>query len=440
MQNAPRREILAWSMYDFANSAFTTTVTAVVFQFWLIESLVPKEGARIWGATLAGPTVWSLCYAVSLTIAGAIAPIIGAICDNSAAKKKWMTAFWLVGCASTMSLFFVGPGAWLAAALLFIVANVCWESSVSLNSAFLPELAPPERLDRVSSIGWGIGYIGGFLCLLLNLQMVDQPHWFGIPADRAVNYAVASVGLWWLLFSLPCILFVKERARPRGTAAGSLILGGFRKVFSTMRNLRRLKTLAVLTTSVLIFLAAVYTVLAMATSFAQKALGFSQTSIILCFLMIQIVAAVGALAAALTANRLPTKTALIGMLFVWIGCLIWAFFMKTQAEFWVLGAIIGFVMGGTQALARGLQAQFTPPSSTGEFFGFYGVTQKLGAAGASYLYALASAGAWGVRGGILAILAVFVVGLVLLWPVKVAVGRQECRDEELRLQKLGAGA
>jgi UMF1 family MFS transporter len=418
-------------MYDFANSAFTTTITTVVYSVYFANRVVPSEGVRAFGVTLGGNSLWPIAYATSLAIAAALAPVIGAICDYSAAKKRWLTIFWLVGCAATCGLFFVRPGGWVLGMVLYVVANVAWESSVSLNSAFLPELAPPEKLDRVSSIGWGIGYVGGGLCLILNLLMYKHPERF--PHGLAINFAVASVGVWWFIFGLPCILGVRERARPRPPPAGSLFSAGFARVLHTTRNVRRFRTLAMLTGSVLIFSAGVNTVLAMSGPFAEGTLHFKQDDLILCFLMIQGVGAVGAILTAIFAGRVPTKQALYGMLAIWLIALVWALVVRSQTEFWFLGALIGLVMGGTQALSRGLQAQLTPPSATAEFFGFYGVTQKIAAAGANYIFAAASA-LGGTRVAIVTIMCFFLLGFALLKPVDVAKGRRESEDEEKRLQ------
>ncbi len=419
-------------MYDFANSAFATTIMAVVFQEYM-KALVPEGGAKFLGLTINAAAAWSFALATSLAISAAMAPVIGAVCDYSAAKKRWLTIFWAVGCATTAAMFFIRPGDWRLGCVLFILANVCFESSVSLNSAFLPELAPPERLDRISSIGWGIGYLGGGLCLFLNLFMIEHPEWFGIPRDIRVNVALSSVGLWWFLFGLPCILGVKERAVSRPAPGGSLVAAGFAKAWETTVNLRRFRNLAMLTVSVLIFSAGVYAVLGMSTSFGRDELKMEGPELIKCFLMIQGVAAVGAITAALLANRVPTKISLYVMLVVWLSALAWAFLMNSKAEFWALGVVIGLVMGGTQALSRGLQAQLTPPSSAAEFFGFYGVTQKAAAAAAIFLFGAVTE-AIGIRWAIVTIMGLFLVGLWLLIPVKVADGRRESEAEEARLQ------
>ncbi len=417
-------------MYDFANSAFATTIITVVYSVYLVGRVVPAEGARLLGLKLDGATIWAIAYATSLAISAAMAPIIGAVCDYSASKKKFLVFFWLVGCLSTMALYFVVPGDWILGSVLFIVANICFESSVSLNSAFLPELAPADQLDRISSIGWGIGYIGGGTCLFLNLLMIGES-----PKDSGIRAALASVGVWWFVFGLITMLFVRERAIARPLAgAKSIWTVGFSKVVQTIRGMKRFRTLARLTISVLVFSAGVNTVLAMSGPFAQEELNFSQPEIIKCFLMIQGVGAVGAGLAAFFSGRVPTKTTLLVMLCVWLAAIAWAYFMQRKLEFWMLGVVIGLVMGGTQALSRGLQAQLTPPSATGEFFGFYGVTGKLAAAGANYIFAAANAITGDIRAGIASIMLLFIAGLWLLYPVDVSRGRREAEDEEQRLQ------
>lgn len=226
-----RREILAWALYDFANSAFATSIVAVLFATYFTRGVVSPEGAELLGRRWSGEALWNFAGAVSMGLICLCAPFVGAISDYTAAKKRLLTAYWLVGCLATGLLFFVQPGMVVLGMALFIVANMGFAGGNALYNAFLPELGAPENLARISSLGWGIGYVGGGLCLLLNIGMLQS---WGVGACFAV------VAAWWFVFSLPLLLFLRERAAPKPVPAGRSLVGmGLADVFRTLRNIRR---------------------------------------------------------------------------------------------------------------------------------------------------------------------------------------------------------
>lgn len=431
--SVPRREIRAWALYDFANSAFATTILAVIFQRFLTNPKGLGAPQSAWGYSVSAATILSAI----------LMPVLGAVCDYTASKKRWLMRFWLLGCVASLALFL--PVSWPAAAAIFMVALIGFEASTSVYNGFLPEIAPGRESTRISSFGWAFGYVGGGLHLVVALLLLSKPEWFGLdPHPDALSpkrAALGSVGLWWFLFALPTFLILRERALPRPVPAGQSLVGaGFRKVGRTLANIRRVPTLAVFTLAFLLFSDAVQTVIVMSSSFGEKVLGIPDKEMILCFLMIQGVAAVGALALGRLARNIGDKRALVISLIVWIGVVAWGALVGSRWEFWALGALVGLVMGGTQAIARSMLARFTPPSSTAEFFGFYSIVGKFASALGPALYSfvldlsrprVGEAGSFRIAS--LSVGIFFIAGLIILLRVNEARGVAEAEAEEKRL-------
>ena len=423
---AARREIAGWALYDFANSAFATTILAVVFSVYLGRQLHAPPGA--WGYAVSG----------SMVLAALIAPLLGAVCDFTAAKKRAMRVFWLLGCLGAGALFL--ELTWPVAVAAFVLANLGFEASTAIYNAFLPEIAGERNASRISSIGWACGYVGGGLHLFLALLVIQHPEWLGAGADQAfaTRVALGSVGAWWLLFALPMFLWVRERAVPRPVPEGRTVVGaGLSKILATLRNLRRLPTLTRYTIAFLFFNDGIQTVIVMAAPYGAEVLGLEQDKLIKIFLLIQGVAVVGSLAFGWIARRFRDKPSLMATLVLWGGVVTYAFIMKTEREFWILGVAVGLVMGGSQAIARSLQARFTPPSSAGEFFGFFSITGKFASALGPALYATILKATGSQRLAILSILLLFAVGMALLAGVKEDRGVAEMEAEERRLRATG---
>lgn len=433
---ASRREIWSWAFYDFANSAFATTILAVVFQRYFIRSLGAPTSA------------WGYSISIATILSGLLMPVLGAVCDYTAAKKRWLQRFWLLGCAGSAALIL--PLTWPSAAGLFMLALIGFEASTAIYNGFLPEIAPGPESTRVSSFGWALGYLGGGLHLAVALALISKPQWFGLDGRSLapVRVALGSVGIWWFLFSLPTILHLKERAIPRPVPAGQSLIGaGFRKVGLTLAGIRRVPTLAIFTLSYLLFSDAIQTVIVMSSSFGERVLGIPDQEMILCFLMIQGVAAVGAWALGRLARAIGDKRTLAFSLLVWCGAVGWGALVGSRWEFWALGALVGLVMGGTQAIARSMLARFTPPSSAAEFFGFYSIVGKFASALGPALYSFildmtrARAGEAGsFRIASLSVGIFFVAGLVLLLRVQESRGITEAEAEERRLTAGAEGA
>ncbi len=413
-----RREILAWALYDFANSAFATSIVAVIFATYFTRGVVSPEGAWLLGRRWSGEALWNFAGAVSMGLICVSAPFIGAITDYTAAKKRLMTAYWLVGCLTTGLLYFVQPGMVVFAMTLFILGNMGFAGGNALYNAFLPELGPPEKMARISSFGWGIGYVGGGLCLLLNLVMLR--------GSASVGSCFAVVAAWWLVFALPLFLLVRERAEPKPLPAGRSVVGfGFANVFRTLKNIRRHRELFKFLVAYLLFNEGVETVIFNAAVYGQNVVGMTQAELIPVYLAVQGVALGGAFLFGAIAEKVKSKSAILLSLLVWLAVVTFAFFVASRLTFWILGVCVGLVMGGTQALSRALFGELTPREKTAEFFGFFAIGGKFAAALGPLLFGAVTQATGTMRWGILSVGVFFVGGLLLLLTVDVERGRRE---------------
>jgi MFS transporter, UMF1 family len=347
----------------------------------------------------------------------------------AAKKKLFLGVCCYSGCLLTMLLALVGPGDWVLAVALFIPANVAFAGANVFYNAFLPEISDKEHMGRVSGFGWAIGYIGGGLCLLLNMVMIQKPELFGITTEGhwPVRIAVLVSGVWWAVFALPMLLMVPEKAVPKEkTPQSNYLTMGFKTLIGTFAKVKKFSQLARFLGSYLIYNDGVETVIALAAVFAAQELGMPQGEVIMCFLMIQGVAFFGALGFGFLADKLESKTTILITLFVFCGVIIWGYFMKTTTEFWYLGAIVGLVMGGVQSSSRTMLGRFTPPEHSAEFFGFFAMSGKFASVLGPFVYAITSQ-TLGPRKGILSILIFFIIGIILFLTVNEKKGIEESK-------------
>jgi UMF1 family MFS transporter len=306
-----------------------------------------------------------------------------------------------------------------------MAANAAFAGSNALYNAFLPGLGDDKIIGRVSGLGWALGYVGGGLCLALNLAMIKSPAAFGLsPAgDLPVRASLLSVAVWWLVFGIPLFLWAPEgsagspRRLGRWEEFRDAFAGARARLFQTFRDLHRYRNLATFLAAYVIFNDGIETIILMASIFGARALGMGQQDLILCFLMIQGVAFVGALIFGWLADRVRHKPALFISLAVYVAVLIWAYGMRTSREFWMLGVVVGLVLGGSQSASRSLMALLTPREKSAEFFGFFGVVGKLTAVFGPLLFGAVSQ-ARGLRAGVLSLTAFFVAGGAILLFVK----------------------
>jgi UMF1 family MFS transporter len=415
-----RPELRAWALYDWANSAMVVVIITAVFPIYF---------ASVAGKDLA-PAVATARFATATTIAlvtiALIAPVLGTLADVLPVKKRLLAGFLAVGAGAVAALALVGPGDWLLAAVLFAVANVGANGSFVFYDSLLPHVARDEELDRVSSAGYALGYLGGGLLLALNLAWIQKPEWFGLPhgpglsADEATlpaRLAFLSVAAWWALFSVPLFARVPEpalaTARPPGVGAVRLTA---LRLASTARAIREYPDAARMLLAFLVYNDGIGTIIRMAAIYGTE-IGIGRGALIAAILLVQFVGIPFAFAFGSLARRIGAKRAILLGLAVYAGIAVFGYFVRTTAHFFVLAIAVGAVQGGTQALSRSLFASLIPRERTGEFFGFFAVTEKFAGILGPAIFAATIGFTGSSRGAILSVIAFFVAGAALLWKV-----------------------
>jgi UMF1 family MFS transporter len=423
-----RTDLRAWAMYDWANSAFQTTIIAAVFPIYfrrVAASGLPEADAMsrfAWASTIA------------ICIVAIVAPVLGAIADHSAIKKRFLALFAGIGIASCFAMFWISEGEWLFALVLFVIGNVGVAASIVFYEALLPHLAAPHELDKVSSAGYAIGYLGGGTLLAVNLLMIQRPELFGIPdAGFGTRLSFASVGLWWLIFSLPLFLQVPE---PRGLAAGPRepmsLAAGVRRLLETFRELRRYRQALLFLLAFLVYNDGIQTMIRVATIYGES-IGLDSGAMIAALLLTQFIGVPAAFAFGTLASRTGAKPAIFLGLGVYTLISALGYYMKTSTHFFALAILVGLVQGGTQALSRSLFASMIPRQKSSEFFALFGVFERYAGILGPAVFALVVSQTGSGRNAILAVVAFFIVGGLLLTRLDVETGRRAAREAEREL-------
>ena len=401
-----RRAQWAWALNDWANSAFATTVLVGFFpiffkQYWA-RDLAPTDATLYLG----------FGNSVAAFLVMLLSPWLGALADRLAAKKRFLAMFTGIGVAGTLALAFVGPGQWPLAIAVFTLASVGFFGGLTFNDALLVNVAHRDEADRVSAFGYGLGYLGGGLLFLINVAMVLKPDVFGL-ADKvaATRAAFISVALWWLLFSLPLFLRVREARVPDDSPVG------WRELIATVRQIAQHRPVWMFLLAYFLYIDAVNTLAQMAVDFGLN-LGFASDSLIKALLLVQFVSFPAAIAFGHLAGRIGTKASIHLALAVYIAVSGWGYFMQTEAQFYQMAAAIGFVQGGVQSLSRSYFARLIPAAQAGQFFGFYNMLGKFAAVLGPLVVGVVAASTGNPRLSILALIAFFVIGMVLLSRVR----------------------
>ncbi len=412
------REVVAWAMYDFANSGYTTVVITAVYNAYFVGVVADRAP---W-ATFA----WTAALAVSYALVLLTAPLLGAYADLRAAKKRLLAAS-TVGCvAFTAALALTGPGALALAIALIIASNFCFGTGENLVAAFLPELADGEALGKVSGWGWSLGYLGGLIALGLCLAYVGWAEGRGAGPAQFVPVTMLITALLFAAASLPTFLILRERARPQPLPPGaSLVAGAFGRLTATVRHARRYRDLARFLVCIVFYQAGIQTVVVIAAIYAQATLGFTTKETIAMILVVNVTAAAGAFAFGHVQDRLGHVPTLAATLVLWIATALVAWAATGPAIFWVAANMAGFGLGASQSAGRALVGYLSPEDRRAEFFGLWGLAVKLSSILGPVTYgAISWATAGNHRVAMLATSAFFVVGLVLLAGIDVARGRR----------------
>ncbi len=409
-----RRPVVGWALYDWANSAFAATVMAGFFpvffkQYWSVGTESSVSTFRL--GLLSG--LGSLVIALA-------APILGAMADRGGARVKLLAFFTLIGAAATAGLFFVQKGDWVAAAVVYSLAGIGFWGGIIFNDSLLVDVAEPPEYDLVSAYGYSFGYIGGGLLLLLNAAMVAAPAKFGLTdAAEAVRVSFVMVGAWWLVFTIPCLLWVREEKSARPLAGGAALRAGWRELRGTLQEVRRYRPLVWFLLAYWLYIDGVNTVIKMAVDFGLS-LGFPQQSLIAALLITQFVGFPAALAFGWLGKRIGARNGIFIAIAVYAAATIAAYWMSAVSHFYALAVTIGLVQGGIQSLSRSYYATLVPEGRQGEFFGFYNMMGKFAAVLGPTMVGITALVTGNTRFGMLSLLVLFVGGALLLARVRPA--------------------
>ncbi len=402
-----RRAVRAWCLYDWANSVFATSVVAAILPAWFAATAgraMPAHVATAW---------WGYASAGAMLVSALSGALLGAASDRLGRRKPLMLTLVIVGAAATVLLALVPAGAWIPLLLLFMVAFVAFASANVLYDSLLPGIAPAGQLHRVSARGFAYGYLGGGILLAVHLVWILAPARFGLrDADAAVRLAFVSVGVWWLLFSIPLFRSVPEPAPVAGAAApgGASELA---RLAATFRNIRRSPDLLRFLIAYWIYSDGIGTVIRMATVYGAE-IGLSRSHLIGALLMIQLVAAPASLAFAALARRTGPQLGVALGLGGYVAITVLAYFVSRPWHFWAIAAVVALVQGGTQALSRSMFSALAPRRQIGAMFGFYSVSEKVAGALGPLLFGLVAQLAGSGRVAVFTLIPFFVVGGALL--------------------------
>ncbi|MBT6613747.1 MAG: MFS transporter [Deltaproteobacteria bacterium] len=417
-----RRSIWSWSMYDWANSAFATTVMAGFFPvffkaYWANQANVEESTFYL-----------GLANSVSGIIVAALAPFLGAIADRGSAKKKFMFTFAFLGIVMTGCLWFVQQGFWQMAVFIYILATVGFSGGNIFYDSLLPGVASKKKVDYASSLGFAMGYIGGGLLFLVNVVMYLKPELFGIPdGATAIRISFVSVAVWWAVFSLPVMLWVEEPRIYESVGVKDAVALGLKELVNTFREIRHLKVVGMFLLAYWFYMDGVDTIIRMAVDYGMS-LGFPSSALITALLMVQFVA----FPATLAYYWLGTKTGIKPAIFISILCYglitILGYLMSEIWHFYALAAAVGLFQGGIQALSRSLYTRIIPAEKSAEFFGFYNMLGKFAVVIGPVLMGSVALITGNVRYGILSILILFILGAYFLSKVDIKEGEKMAKE------------
>ncbi len=404
-----RRNVISWALYDWANSSFATTVMAGFFpiffkQYWSAGTEATVSTFRL-----------GMANGVASAVIALMAPLLGAIADRGGARVKLLLFFTLLGVAMTAGLYWVERGDWPLAVVLYALAGVGFWGGTTFYDSLLPDVAAERELDVVSSYGYSLGYLGGGVLFLINVVMTLNPQLFGLAdAGQAVRISFLSVAAWWALFTVPLLLFVRERKPATPLQPLAAMRAGWIELWQTVGHLRAYRALTLFLVSYWLYIDGVNTIIKMAVDYGLS-LGFDSKSLIVALLITQFVAFPAALAFGWIGKRHGPRFGILLCIVVYLGVTVWAYFLETVVQFYTMAVIIGLVQGGIQSLSRSYFARLVPPQKSGEFFGFFNMMGKFAAVIGPMLMGWVALVTGSSRLAILSIAILFAAGAALLW-------------------------
>lgn len=406
------RPVLGWALCDWANSAFATTVMAGFFplyfkQFWNAGVEATESTFRL-----------GLANGIASVIVAVMAPVIGAVADKGGARIRLLMLFTVLGAAMTVGMFWVAKGEWVAAAFLYVVASLGFWGGNQFYDSLLTDVAEEKDYDLVSGYGYSLGYLGGGVLFLINVLMVTKPAMFGIAdASEGVRLSFVTVGVWWVVFTLPVLFWVREKHSAQALPTGAAIRAGFAELAGTVRHIGRDKTLLWFLVAYWCYIDGVNTIIKMAVDYGLS-LGLDQSALITALLITQFVGFPAALAFGWLGKKIGPRAGIFIGIAVYTGVAGYAYFLNTEAEFYALAIVIGLVQGGVQSLSRSLFGRLVPAGKAGEFFGFYNLMGKAAAILGPLITGIVALTTRDSRLAIVSVSILFIVGAIFLTRVR----------------------
>jgi len=417
-----KKSVISWAMYDWANSAFATTVMAGFFpiffkEYWAAPNL-PQQSTFYLG----------MANSLASIIVAALAPFLGAVADRGSAKKKFLFFFAFLGVVMTGSLYMVAQGHWMQAVIFYVAATVGFSGGNIFYDSLITGVSSEKKMDFTSTLGFGLGYIGGGLLFLLNVLMFQFPAFFGISGKvMAIKLSFLSVAIWWAVFSIPLFLFVKEPKAEKGVPLFQAVVEGWQQLIGTLRDIRHLKVVGLFLLAYWFYIDGVDTIIRMAVDYG-KSLGFDSGALIAALLMVQFIAFPAAILYGLFSMRIGTKKAIMIAICAYTLITLLAFFMTQKWHFFTLAACIGLFQGGIQALSRSLFALIIPANKSAQFFGFFNMLGKFAVVFGPVMMGVITILTENVRYGILSVTVLFVAGGFLLSKVNIEEGKRVAKE------------
>ncbi len=417
-----KKSIWAWSFYDWANSAFATTVMAGFFPVFFKEYWSNTDSVTL--------STWYLGLANSIAsiVVAVFAPFLGAIADRGTAKKKFLITFAFIGILGTGALWMVKQGDWQLAVILYIIGSIGYAAGNLFYDSLLPGVASKKKIDYASSLGFSIGYIGGGLLFLFNVLMYQYPEMFGIPnATIAIRISFVSVAVWWAIFSIPIIIFVKEPKIHESVGIGSAIGEGWRQLIDTINDIKHLHVVGTFLLAYWLYIDGVDTIIKMAVDYGSS-LGFPSSSLITALLLVQFIAFPATLGYYWFASKIGIKKAVYVAIMGYMIITIFGVFMTEQWHFYTLAILIACFQGGIQALSRSMYSRIIPKEKSAEFFGFYNMLGKFATIIGPPLMGYVGLVTGNSRMGILSLVFLFIAGGIILSRVDLDDGERMAKE------------
>lgn len=419
MDSTRRKIIVSWCLYDWANSAFATTIMAAVLPVFY-SSVAAAELSKT-----TASSYWGYTNTIAMLIVAFTAPVLGALADHSGMKKKFLAAFAALGILSTAGLIDVSRGDWLLASSLYILGMVGFSGGNNFYDSLLPHVAGDQEIDRISSWGYATGYLGGGILLVFNLAMILKPQFFGLPnAEWGTRYSFLTVSIWWALFTIPLLKNVSEPpVVPIAGESANPLRASLQRLSLTFHNIRRHREAFKFLMAFWLYNDGIGTIISMAVIFGAE-IHIAQEHLIGSILAVQGVGAPFSVLFGKIAGRIGAKNAILAGLVIYTGIAIGGYFIQTALHFWILAIFVGFVQGGTQALSRSLFGTLIPKSRSAEFYSFYDVSSKFAGIIGPAVFGIVGQMAGSSRLSIVSLIVFFVVGGLILLTVDVNKGRQ----------------